>query len=136
MDISACCMYCLLSMTRAKSHTPLLFIDILLKFSIWLFFLLFCFVRDSRCLNLTILSGKIGFWFWFGDVHLLDKDFSKSVSSSRSDKRFARMKSNIKNRFVKFFAVRCYLLNARLVLQIPQSNATIMTYFQSKHINH
>lgn len=57
----------------------------------------------------------------------LNKDFGQGVGSSRGYERLARMESNVENRLVKLFTVRRDLLNACLVLQIPKSNATVVT---------
>lgn len=62
------------------------------------------------------------------NLTLLDKDFSQGVRSSRRDKRLARMESHVEYRLVEFLAVRCDLLHAGLVLQVPQPNAAIVTW--------
>ena len=57
----------------------------------------------------------------------LDEDFREGIGSSRGDKRLTRMEGHVENGFVEFLAVRSDFLHARFVLQVPQSDAAIVT---------
>lgn len=137
-DRQHCCIYCrVLWLGHIRTCALHLFIDFRLKIFWFAFLYVFVIILLLRSLSAQFnfdhliqqkKNGHIPSLVLVISVFSsLNKDFGQGVGSSRGDKRLARMESNVKNRLVKLFTVWRDLLNAGLVLQIPKSNATVVT---------
>ena len=57
-----------------------------------------------------------------------DEDFGERVGPCAGDERFGRVEGNVENALIELLPVRGDLLNTRLRLQVPQTNAAVVAW--------